>query len=156
MLNVFYMEILCHIFSEEPLCFLQVRRPVSDVCPGTLPKVYPYDISVSASFIIRIIPQLCAGRIRQQRKSSQLHTRRKYRCPYQTGQRYFLSSLIIKVTLFSAAVCSSISPAVCEFPGTVLRFFSVFLSHTRSECRSLSWALPGQPRSLGGISFLVH
>lgn len=93
---------------------------------------------------------------RQQRKSSQLHTRRKYRCPYQTGQRYFLSSLIIKVTLFSAAVCSSISPAVCEFPGTVLRFFSVFLSHTRSECRSLSWALPGQPHSLGGISFLVH
>ena len=149
------MEILCHIFPGNRRVFAGLAAGTK-VFPVTSPKVYPDDISVSASFIIRIIPQLCAGRIRQQRKSSQLHTRRKYRCPYQTGQRYFLSSLIIKVTLFSAAVCSSISPAVCEFPGTVLRFFSVFLSHTRSECRSLSWALPGQPRSLGGISFLVH
>ena len=40
--------------------------------------------------------------------------------------------------------------------GTGKSSFSVFLSHTRSECRSLSWALPGQPHSLGGISFLVH
>lgn len=144
----FFPKSRCVFCRSGCRCLMSVR--------GLPPKFIRMTFPFPASFYIRIIPQLCAGRIRQQRKSSQLHTRRKYRCPRQTGQRYFLSSLIIEVTMFSAAVCSSIFPAVCEFPGTVLRSFSVFLSRTRSEYHSLSWALPDQPRSLNGISFLFH